>query len=237
MPTNSSNTAWRGNWAQRAGRAFVDRILPGNQRGADGTLTNVGRGALGLAGTVGLNLLMPGAGTLAKPLIANTVNNGNPVNFDGSTSVVGRWIDALQHGGGSQPGVNVRSIPNTGVPDVNFGINQLGAPVLNGSYTQVNGAGIPRFSFDTSPRATQISDVGIATPTANYNQSFRGADGRTYTSGGAVGRNAVASGVGKGGAGVITGDAARDFMQAMKESALAAERQAGGDTWGHRYSI
>lgn len=43
---------YAGNGAQRAGRWLVDRLLPGNQRAADGTLDNraVGYGLVGRAG-------------------------------------------------------------------------------------------------------------------------------------------------------------------------------------------
>lgn len=50
-------SGYSGNPVQRTGRWFVDRILPGNQRGTDGTLTNVGRGLAGLGLKVGATAL------------------------------------------------------------------------------------------------------------------------------------------------------------------------------------
>jgi hypothetical protein len=114
------------------------------------------------------------------------------------------------------------------------GFQPYSMPQLNGSYASGAGmGGVPHFTFPTNG----VADAASNTPVANMNQFFRGPTGQMYGAGGAVGgsTNALAAGVGKGGAGVITGQAAQDYFAAMKQAALAQERQSGGDVWGHRY--
>lgn len=134
---------WRGNALQRFGRGVVDRVLPGNQRGADGTLTNVGRGVGGLALRVGGNVVGgPLGGLIGNQLGTNLANNGNPVNFEGNTSRLSRLL-GLGGGTPSGPIGPVQRMPiQTGtpgggmygvVPDIGVGPLSIGRPQLNGT--------------------------------------------------------------------------------------------------------
>jgi hypothetical protein len=125
---------WAGNWLQRLSRGAVNSVLPGNQRGPDGTLQNELRGVAGLATQVGGALIpIPGAGLLARQAAINIGNNGNPLNFEGNKSRAARLGRALFQRGTFE------------APSGGFPVNM--SPNISWS----SGRGIPAFGLNMSP--------------------------------------------------------------------------------------
>jgi hypothetical protein len=158
-------------------------------------------------------------------------------------ALAGRGANAFLGGhgaapqGAAVPQVNLRGIPNPqGVPDANFGITPLGPMHLNGYTGNYGSAATANPSSFLTGMPTHVNDVNWA-PTANHNLSFRGSNGQMFGPntqlGGFSGSNPLAFGVGRGGAGVIGGEAAQDFMRAAHQS-IFANRQQGTDAAGHR---
>lgn len=79
MPGNNGFlSGYAGNGFQRFGRAIVDRLLPGNQLGSDGTLNNnVIPGIAARLGTVAASMFGgPMAGMVANKFAGNIVDSG-----------------------------------------------------------------------------------------------------------------------------------------------------------------
>jgi hypothetical protein len=117
---------------------------------------------------------------------------------------------------------------------VNFGITPMGPMHLNG-YTGGN-YGSAATANPSSFLTGNVQDVNF-TPHAMPITGFRGSNGQMVGPntqlGGFSGSNPLAFGIGRGGAGVIQGEAAQDYIRAAHQS-IFANRQQGTDAAGHR---
>ena len=186
---------YAGNRVQKVLRWGADRLMPGNQLGANGTLVNEGRGLVGLGMQLGGALLpIPGGSLIGRQAGTNFANNGNPLDFAGNDTRLGglvdqaqQWLAAVNGGRGAGGSIPVRGITN--LPPV------VSGPLASGSWE------------------------GLGTSTGNL---FHGGSlGSWAAPGGGRAVNPLAAGIGRGGAGVISSTAAQDYLAAMKMGEFA----------------
>lgn len=121
-------SGYAGNPVQRGLRWGADKLLAGNNRGADGRLTNVGRGLIGtgVKALAGLGGMMYGG-----PLVGKAVSSG-------VGKMANNWVDTGNAFGGGMPG-GVERMPMAPFnPGIDIGGYQGGVtfPTMNLGFGQ-----------------------------------------------------------------------------------------------------
>lgn len=185
---------------------LVDGALPGSQYNrATGSFSNLWQGVGGRAASLGASMFGgPLAGAAVNRLAGNWIDNGNPLQFR-----------TPEQGGPGYMPIARETFP------VSFGGGNLGLP--GGMPTMPNVTATP-----PTPLQNPTAWTGLGTSTGNVVNG--GALGSWASGSGPRQVAPLAAGIGRGGADVISGEAAQDYLRAM-QMGMFANRQM------HNYAV